>query len=118
MLSLNWVDYLILIILLFYAYEGYSQGFVGAILDLVNFIFSFVVGLRFYVAFAGILVDKFSIPPGFSNAIGFFIVTFLTEVITGMLHEKYFSFKLSISKKLNRILGIGPGILSGAILVA
>lgn len=118
MLSLNWIDYLILIILLFYAYEGYSRGFVGALLDLANFIFSFLVGLRFYGVFAGILVGKFSIPPGFSNAIGFFITTFLTEVVISMLIEKYFAFKLSISKRLNTILGIGPGILSGAILVA
>lgn len=117
-MSLNWVDYLILTILLFYAYEGYSRGFVGALLDLANFVFSFVVGLRFYGVFAGILIGKFSIPPGFSQAIGFFITTFLTEIAIGMLIKKYLSFKLIIPKNLNKILGILPGILSGAILVA
>jgi len=134
MLDLNIADYIILIALAFYAYEGYASGFIGALLDLINFIVSFVVGLRFYGFFGAFLVSKFSMPQGFSDAIGFFIATFLTEIVVGMLIKKYFSFELlaslrspapsgagrsgSISKRLNRILGILPGILSGVILIS
>lgn len=118
MLSLNWVDFVILAILSFYAYEGYASGFMGALLDLINFIISFLVGLRFYGVFAGILVDKFSMAQGFSDAIGFFIATFLTEVVIGILIKKYFTLQPAIFKGFNKILGILPGILSGAILVA
>lgn len=118
MLSLNWIDYLILTALLFYAYEGYSSGFIGALLDLINFIVSFIAGLRFYGFFGAFLVDKFSMPQGFSQAIGFFIATFLTEIVIGILIRKYFTLQLAIFKGFNKILGILPGILSGAILVA
>ena len=118
MSSLNWIDYLIFATFLFYAYGGYSSGFIGALLDLANFILSFVIGLRFYGFFAGILVSKFSIPQGFSDAISFFVTTFLTEIIIGVLIRKFFTFELSIFKRLNRWLGILPGILSGVILVA
>lgn len=118
MLSLNWVDYLILSVLLFYAYEGYSRGFIAAVLDLINFIVSFIVGLRFYGFFGAFLISKFSMPQGFSDAIGFFVTTFLTEIIVGMLIRKYFTLAPQFFKRLNRLLGILPGILSGAILIS
>lgn len=118
MLSLNWIDYSILAILIFYAYEGYSSGFVRALLDLTNFILSFLIGLRFYGLIAGILMQKFSMPQGFSAAIGFFIVTFAAEIIIGLLIRNFLSFELPFLKNLNKTLGILPGIFSGAILVS
>lgn len=118
MLSLNWVDYMILFVLLFYAIEGYSLGFIGALLDLINFIISFVAGLRFYGFFAAFLVSKFSIPQGFSDAIGFFIATFITEIIIVILIRNYFTLRPSILKRFNKLFGILPGILSGAILIS
>ncbi len=118
MLSLNWIDFTILAILLFYAYEGYSSGFIAALLDLINFIVSFFIGLRFYGFFAGILVSKFSMAQGLSQAIGFFIATFLTEIIIGILIRKYFTSEPKILKSYNKIFGIFPGILSGLILIS
>ncbi|MBI4089733.1 MAG: CvpA family protein, partial [Candidatus Levybacteria bacterium] len=117
MLNLNWVDYLILAILLFYSYEGYSSGFIGAVLDLANFIISFLVGLRAYGFFAGILATQLSIPKGFADAIGFFAITFIAEIILGILIKTFFTFELRIFKRLNNILGIVPGILSGLIII-
>lgn len=118
MLGLNWIDYLLLITLLFYAYEGYARGFISAFLDLINFIMSFIMGLKFYGFFGSFLVDIFSIPSGFSNAIGFFIATLLMQIIIGILIRNYFVFKPPIFNKLNGWLGIIPGILSGAILIS
>jgi uncharacterized protein YkwD len=118
MLSLNWVDYLILFILAIYAYEGYASGFIRAILDLASFFLSFLIGLRFYSLIAGVLMQKFSLSPGFSNALGFFILSFAVGIIMGMIVRKFFSFNLEIFKNLNKILGILPGILSGAMLIS
>ncbi len=116
MLPFNWVDYLILILLIIYAYEGYSVGFVSAFLDLVSLITSFIIGIKFYGFFAGILVERLNIPQGFSNAIGFFLGALITEIILRTLFRKLFSqYEISI-KGLNHILGILPGILSGIVL--
>jgi len=117
MLSLNWIDCLILAVFAFYAYGGYVDGFIRALLNLINFVLSFLIGLRFYGFFAGILMQKFSIPQGFSNAIGFFITALLAEIIIGLLIRNFLSFNISIFKSLNKILGILPGILTGAILI-
>lgn len=118
MLSFNWIDYLILIVLAFYAYGGYASGFIRALLDLINFVLSFLIGLRFYGFFASVLTDKFSIPHGFADAIGFFITAFVAEIAIGMLIRKFFTAQITFSRGFNKWFGILPGILSGAILVS
>lgn len=118
MLSLDWIDYLILVVLIFYAYEGYASGFVRALLDLINFVLSFLIGLKFYGFIAGILMSKFSLPQGISNALGFFMITLLAEIILGILIKNFLSFEFTFFKSLNKILGILPGVLSGAILIS
>lgn len=116
MLDLNWVDYILIIILIIYAFEGFAVGFLGAFLDLISLVASFIVGLKFYGLFANILIDKLSFPQGFSNAIGFFIAALLTEIIIKVLIKKFFTPHPTMFKDLNHIMGILPGILSGLIL--
>jgi uncharacterized protein YkwD len=118
MLSFNWIDYLTLAILVFYAYGGYASGFMRASLDLANFVVSFLIGLRFYGFFGAFLTDKFSITHGFSDAIGFFIVTAIAESVASLLIEKFFTFEILIFRGLNKVLGILPGVLSGTILIS
>jgi len=125
MVNLNWIDYLILIVLAFYAYGSYASGFIRALLDLINFALSFLIGLRFYGLIAVILMHKLSLSQGISNALGFFVVTFIAEIVIGILIRNFPSFDLLASRRSgqffkiqNRILGILPGILSGAILTS
>jgi uncharacterized protein YkwD len=118
MLSPNWVDCLILAILILYAYKGYSSGFINSIIDLLSFIISFLIGLRFYGFIAGILFQKASLPQGFSNALGFLGVTIFAQVILGVLIRNFLYFNPSFLRRLNKLFGILPGILSGAIFVS
>jgi uncharacterized protein YkwD len=118
MLSLNWLDYLILIVLALYGWNGYSDGFIKALLNLGNFIVSFLAGLKFYGFIAGILVQRFSISTGFANAIGFFALAFLIQIILGVIIRKFLFFRLPALEMFNKILGIFPGILSGAVFIS
>jgi uncharacterized protein YkwD len=118
MLSLNWVDCLILAILVLYAYKGYSSGFINAIIDLLSFIISFLIGLRFYGFIAGILFKKASLPQGFSNALGFLGVAIFVQVILAALIRNFLYFNPSFLRRLNKLFGILPGILSGAIFIS
>ena len=118
MLSLNWIDYVILFVLAIYAYQGYASGFIQEFLDLANFIISFLIGLKFYSVISGILVSKLSLSQGLSNALGFLIITILAEVVLGILIKNFLSFEVPVLKSLNKMLGILPGILSGAILTS
>jgi len=118
---MNYVDLLIIIVLLFYAIEGVSLGFWLAILDLGSFVSSFLIGLTFYSFFGKILLDLFSIPKGFSNAIGFFIAAFLAEIIINFVLKQYGQKlipKVNLSFLLNKIAGGVASVLSGLVLVA
>lgn len=123
----NWIDILIVIITIFYAVEGYSVGFFEAFVDLLSFVVSFIFGLFFYGAVAGILVSVFTIPQGFANAIGFFIVSVISEVIFNVLLKIIAKNLNPITqsqnqnkrvKKLNGYFGIIPGILSSLVIIA
>lgn len=119
-LGLNFLDVLIILVILFYALEGYSVGIVNAIIDLFNFLVSFALGLKLYVFLAALLEQFFFIPQGFANAIGFFIAAFLIEVILSILirvfllyHPVPWSFG-----KLHKVLGILPALFSAIILLS
>ena len=117
MIQLNWVDFVILAVLLYYAFEGYSAGFIGSLLGLISFVASFVLGLKYYGVIGAVLVKTFSIPQSFSSAIGFFVVSFLTEIIVGLVLRKLIAKRLTGFKVANRLFGILPGIFSGLVIL-
>lgn len=118
-MNLNIIDYVIILIVLFYAVEGYGLGLVAALLDLVSFLVSFAAGLSFYSYIGKLLFTNFNIPNGFANAAGFFIAAFLIEIISSTILKNFFS-GISIGKlpaKLNGILGSILSAFSGILLV-
>lgn len=125
--GLNWIDILILLVLLFYSIQGYLLGFLSATIDFVSFALSFVLGIFFYSFVANLLVKFLSIPQGFANAIGFFIVAVVFEVIFSFFIKFFISGlpilhlnqqKHQFLQTVNKILGVLPGLLSGLLLSA
>ncbi len=123
-LNLNWVDFIIIVVLAFYAAEGYSVGFVSSLLDLVSFIASFIIGLKAYSPIGKLIQNVFSISSGFANAIGFLTAASIPEIIIGifsrhLLYTKYFSrinFKGPSFKIIDKFSGALLGIFSGLVL--
>ena len=124
--SFNWIDFLVIIVILFYALEGYSIGFYASILDLASFVSAFIFGLSFYSFFAKLLIKIFTIPQGFAKAIGFFVAAFLAEIIVSFILRNFvkrapFYKKIltsKVHKTLNDIFGIFPSVFSGILLIA
>lgn len=120
----NWVDIVILVVLLFYSFEGYALGALPAFFDFLQFITSFFVGLKLYGWIGSLLSHYLSLPQGIANAIGFFIAAFLAEMVLHLFLSGYIQkvttdtiLKKPEYQKLNNILGIVPGILSGLVLI-
>jgi uncharacterized protein YkwD len=122
----NWVDLLIILVLIFYVIEGYAIGFLEAISDLASFILAFLASLAFYNYFGKLLILVFTIPPGFANAIGFFIAGFIAEIFSSLVLKRIIIANLKkqvnlsdrFIKKANLVLGIIPSILSGILLIS
>ncbi|OGH02859.1 MAG: hypothetical protein A2798_00290 [Candidatus Levybacteria bacterium RIFCSPHIGHO2_01_FULL_37_17] len=125
--GLNWIDFILLVIVTIYAIEGYFLGFFASFVDFISFVLSFVFGLAFYSRLSEVLVQVFSIPQGFANALGFLIAAIMFEIIFSVVLKKiFFSFPAfmksnpNLSKLLpfEKLLGVFPGVLSGLVLSA
>ncbi len=86
--GINFLDILIIGVILFYSYEGYMLGLGLASLDFLSFILSFLLGLLFFDTVSRWIVALFSIPQGFANAIGFFLIALVSEVVLAILSRK------------------------------
>lgn len=124
-INFNYIDIVIVLVILVYALEGYAIGFVRGILDFISFIFSFLFALSFYGVFASFFTNYLHIPRGFSNAIGFFLAALISEVILAVLLRYSILPLVNDHKKKNKypdevgkIAGIVPGVLSAVVLLA
>lgn len=126
-LGLNWVDILIIIVVLIYLIEGWGLGFIRAFADFISFIGSFILGLTFYSFFANLLVKHLAIPQGFANAGGFFIAAFISEILLAVVFRRLlilfysstnFERRPKIFKMLNKIFGVIPSFLSAVVLLS
>ncbi len=124
-INLNFVDILIIIVIIVYAIEGYAVGFLRGFADFISFVLSFIFALSFYSVFAVFLSEVLGIPKGFSNAIGFFLAAFICEVCLTILFRSlilpFFSKrakKSNIPPEISRVAGIVPGVLSAIVLLA
>lgn len=124
-LGLNWIDIGVLVVVIFYSIQGFSLGFLIALIDLVSFAFSFLLGIAFYGFVSHLLVKYLSVPQGFANAIGFFAIAVLFEIIFTLLIRLVIAklpiFRLKESRHelitiINKLTGIIPGALSGLLL--
>jgi len=116
----NWVDLLILIILLVFISEAGRVGFWVLLADFVSFAGSLLISLRGYQYIAGLLRANFSLPHSVSNALGFLFTAILVETILGYL-------LIAGIKKIpnkywkgwwNKFLAVVPALGEGLILVS
>lgn len=116
---MNWVDIVIILILLFFAIEGMRKPLFFQIFDLLGFIFSFLISLRFYNFAAGIIESLLNLPHSFANVLGFIIVWYLVETL--MFFVARAAYRL-FSKVTNfpgeKALSAIPAVLKGVVFVA
>lgn len=120
----HWIDGVFLCILLFSLIEGFLAGALYTLADLIEFALSFFLGLLLYSSMGSLLTTVFSLPVAYSNALGFFLVSFFAALILYVTFRNFIKKANqnilsygSYLKKLNMIIGIIPGVLSGAIFI-
>jgi uncharacterized protein YkwD len=116
----NWIDLLIVIILLVFVSEVGRVGFWVILADFVSFLGSLLISLRGYQYAAGFLRANFSLPHSLSNALGFLFTAVVIEMILGYLliaaikrlPDKYFKVWW------NKFLAVLPATGEGLVLVS
>ncbi|OGH15875.1 MAG: hypothetical protein A3C30_03545 [Candidatus Levybacteria bacterium RIFCSPHIGHO2_02_FULL_40_18] len=110
----NIFDYIIFVTLILYIFEDVSFGIIPAAIGLTATLLSFFVGLAIYPQISSLVVDKFLLTKGISDAIGFLLATGVSFVlissILSILRRKYLSIKFG--RKIDMAGGAVFGTLS------
>lgn len=116
----NWIDLIIVIFLITFVISGFERGFIVNCIDLVGFILSFVIALKYYSFISLLLVANFSLPKGIANALGFIFIGFAIETIL-FITARFIYQKIPSTirnSKFNKWLGPIPAFINGLVVVA
>lgn len=120
LLNGNYIDLIIIFVLLYYVTEAFRHGFWIIIADFISFLGSLILSLRFYKYISVFLKTNFSLNISVSNAIGYLLAAIVFDSLLAYL-TGYLIYKLpsKVKKhKLNKLLGIIPGIGEGLVIIA
>ncbi len=116
----NYIDLVVIVILIYFASEAFRHGFWIILSDFISFFGSLVLSLRFYHPISDFLKLNFDLNLAVSKAIGFLIAAIIFESLLGYLLG-YLVSKIpdKVKKhKINNLLGIVPGVGEGLVLVS
>lgn len=117
---INWIDLLIIILLVLFTLEGLGRSFIGEMLDFLSFLLAFLLSLRFYNEAAQIFQSTFQVSHSIANILGFIAVWFLIETFFfGLLHLLFRQIKpfSNLNKKLTP-LAVIPAALRGLVFIS
>lgn len=116
--GLNWVDFIIIGILILFALEALGRPFILELLDFMSFLVAGLLSFTLYNFPAKFFETQFRVPHGLSLVLGFMSVWFFSEIIF------YLLVRLSLPKILklrihgSKVLSVIPALLRSLIFVA
>lgn len=119
-MSFNFIDILLVFLILLSVFFGWRRGFILSALDLLRWIGSLLAGLHFYQSVAGWLglindwTETWNQPLAFLLIVAAVSILFqiLSHILLRRLSED------THRRSLNRLLGTLPGLINGLILAA
>src|SRR5258708_7256328 len=125
MLSLhgNWVDLVIILILIFFIHHGFVNGFWSILTDFVSFFGALLISLKTFNFASRILESNFSLDQPLSNALGYLAMAIISEILIsfflGFLVKKLPPkiLKNHITKFFGVVLSFGQGLILVAFVV-
>ncbi|MBI2404591.1 CvpA family protein [Candidatus Gottesmanbacteria bacterium] len=116
----NWVDWTILVVLLYYFLVGWETGLVQLGAHFIAFLTSLWLAVKFHAPVGSFFTEKFGIGAVWTNVLGYLVVGFATNIILNELLNFLITF---LPKKLehsivNKALGTVLSVINGLIIVA
>ena len=117
---MNWVDLVILAVILSFAVEGQRRGFFVQVFDIFGFAVSLLASLNFYPQSAQILIRFFNLPKIAANPVGFLLVWVVVETLFFSIFSQIFRkliFKFA-RNPVNRSFGILPASANALLFLS
>jgi len=118
-LDANLVDLIIVVIIAAAIYRGFKRGFIKEFLGFVGLLVSLILAVRYMSDLATVLFGL-GLPPKLTTVVAFVIIFVPVMLFFRWLAQKFnvlskFSFTLG---SIDRLAGMGFGLIKGAILVS
>lgn len=117
---MNYIDIIIILVMLGFLIDGYRRGFINVFFEIIEFIISIFIALKFYQPLADKIESIFSITPNLKNIIAFIILWVASEIVLSWLSYLLLTLIPSILKRniFNKICGIFLSIIKGLFFIA
>ena len=117
-LDINWIDLVIISLLIFFTISAIGKPFLTELLDLLSFILALILSFRFYNDVSKIFESNFQVPHGLSLVIGFMVSWFAIEIIFYFLARIILPKITFLKIKGSGFLSIIPALLRGLIFIS
>jgi len=114
---MNWVDLVLILVMLLAIWGGWQRGFILGTLDLVNWLGSVLLGFLFYPYAANFLNSIFPALGTWLLPVAFLLTLIIARLLTGIVTKRiaWATTQRTNDSTMNRFLGIIPGAITGFI---
>lgn len=118
--SLNWIDWIIVGVTVYYIIEGWQTGLVFLLANLASFLGSLWLAVKYHGLVGNFLVTKFGIPSAWTDVAGYLIIALVGEIILSEAFALILNRlpKKVLTSKINQWLGAVVSAVNGLILIA
>src|SRR6185437_1232405 len=117
---MNWVDFVLIIIVLLAVWTGWRNGFIIETLGLINWVGSLVLAFIFYPYTASLLTKIFPSLELWRMPLAFIITAIVARILIGLITRRIAIATSAYTNQslLNKFFGIIPGFINGIIFAA
>lgn len=113
---MNWIDLVLILIILLAIWGGWHRGFILGTLDLVNWIGSVLLGFLFYPYLAKYMKMVFPGLGAWLLPLAFFLTIIFARLLIGLVTKRIaWSTARAHDSTFNKFLGLVPGFITGLI---
>ncbi len=116
----NWLDIVLIILLLSGMAIGFAQGLVRQLIGLVAMYIGLVLATQFFRPLSQLAGDAINTPPNtLTNASAFFVILFLTMLVINYFgQDAYKATKITIIPFVDQLIGMVLGVASMWIILS
>ncbi|HEY0668597.1 MAG TPA: CvpA family protein [Sphingobacteriaceae bacterium] len=117
---MNWIDLILIVVILFSVYSGWRKGFINGMLQLISWVLTLIFSFLLYKYLADFLQNNIKSLGIWATPLAFLAMVFIFRMVFDILFTlltRNISLNVHFSRA-NKVLGIIPGALAGFIYAA
>jgi len=116
----HWVDIAIILTLAWYAFDGWTRGFLSIALETAGFLLAMLLAVLGYRALGALIAARLSVPPSFANALAFFGIWWVADLAWPLAARPIYRRlpQRWRAAKIDRIFGLLPGLANGVLILS